>query len=253
MPDRLVNRTALVTGSTSGIGRAIAEAFAAEGATVVVSGRRAELGISVVQGIVNAGGKATYVEADLRHDVRRFAAAAVDAVGGRVDILVNNAARLMPMVRIADLSDEVMDEAYAISVKAPYVLTSILAPLMAERGEGIVINIGSVNGRTGLAGTAFYSATKAAVDSLTRTWAAEFGRFGVRVNAILPGGTETEYNLDHIEHFGPMLAKTASGRLSRLSEIAAVAVFLASDAASNIHGVSLPVDGGYLAVSRVND
>ncbi|CAN5283669.1 SDR family oxidoreductase [soil metagenome] len=253
MSRRLHGKTALVTGSTSGIGRAIAEAFAAEGAMVVVSGRREALGSEVVDGIVARGGSAVFVAADLAGDVRGFAAAALEVAGGRIDVLVNNAAQLMLMTATADTTDEAMDNAYAISIKAPFVLTGVLAPLMAARGQGVVINIGSVNGRTGMSGTAFYSATKATMESFTRTWATEFGRSGVRVNAILPGGTETAFNLENIEHFGPMLAKTASGRLSRLDEIASAAVFLARDEASNIHGVCLPVDGGYLAVSRVNE
>lgn len=247
---RLADKTALITGSTSGIGRAIAEAFAAEGATVVVTGRRAEQGNSVVAGIREAEGAAEFVPADLADGARQLADEAA-AVTGRVDILVNNAALLMPMRSTPETTEEVMDQAYKLNIKAPFVLTAALAPQMASRGHGVVLNVGSVNAHTGLAGTAFYSATKAAVESFTRTWAAEFGRYGVRVNAIVPGGCETDWNIAHLEHFGPMLARTASGRLSRLSELGAAAVFLASDEASNLHGVSLPVDGGYLALSRV--
>jgi NAD(P)-dependent dehydrogenase (short-subunit alcohol dehydrogenase family) len=252
MPNRLDSKTALVTGSTSGIGRAIAEAFAAEGATVLVSGRRGPVGRDVRDGIIEAGGRAIFVEADLAGDVRALAEKALELAEGQIDILVNNAAQLTPLVQTADTTEQVMDRSYAVNIRAPVILTGELAPLMAARHDGVVLNIGSVNGRTGLAGTAFYSATKAAIESLTRTWAAEYGRFGVRVNAILPGGTETAWNLEHLEHFVPMLAKSASGRLSTLAELAAAAVFLASAESSNIHGVALPVDGGYLAVSRVN-
>jgi NAD(P)-dependent dehydrogenase (short-subunit alcohol dehydrogenase family) len=251
MGSRLIGKVALVTGSTSGIGRAIAEAFAAEGAKVVVTGRREELGAEVVSAIVDKGGQAVFVAADLAGDVQAFAAQALKAAGGVIDILVNNAAYLTYPSPTGEVPADTIDQALAVNVRSPFVLTGVLAPLMVERGGGVVLNIGSVNGFTGLAGSALYSLVKAANHSMTQSWAAEFGRGGVRVNAIAPGPSETESNLANAEHFGPILDKTASGRLSRLSEQAAAAVFLASDEASNIHGVVLPVDGGYSAVSRV--
>jgi NAD(P)-dependent dehydrogenase (short-subunit alcohol dehydrogenase family) len=253
MDARLAGRAALVTGSTSGIGRAIAEAFADAGATVLVSGRRHELGEEVVAGIAGRGGRAVYVSSDLSGDVAAFAARAVEAGGGAIDVLVNNAAMITSPSPTADVSASTLDDAFAVNVRAPFLLTGLLAPLMAARGSGVVINIGSVNAGTGLAGSALYSMTKAANHSLTLSWAAEYGRFGVRVNTIAPGPTETESNLANLQHFGPIVAKTASGRLSRLAEIAAAAVFLAGDDAANIHGVTLPVDGGYSAVSRVTE
>jgi NAD(P)-dependent dehydrogenase (short-subunit alcohol dehydrogenase family) len=251
MSARLDGRTALVTGSTGGIGRAIAEAFAAEGAYVIVSGRRADAGAEVVAGIMANGGRATFIEADLTSDVRHFAEAALAAADGRIDILVNNAAQLVPLTPTAETTDELIDRALAVNIKAPIILTGVLAPLMVARGSGAVINIGSINASTGMGGSALYSTTKAAIHSLTRSWAAEYGASGVRVNTVAPGPTETEFNVANVEHLGPLLRGTASGRLSSLAEVAAAAIYLASDESSNTHGISLAVDGGMGAITRV--
>lgn len=246
-----LGRVALVTGSTSGIGRAIAVAFAARGATVLVSGRRAELGAQVVDQITWDAGTARYLPADLEKDPAALADAALEAGGGRVDILVNNAAHLTAPCPTAEVRAATFDRAVAVNVRAAFLLTGVLAPTMVARGGGVIINTGSVNASTGLAGSALYSLTKAAIHSMTQSWAAEYGRFGVRVNTLVPGPTETANNLANASHFAPILAKTASGRFSRLSEMAAAAVFLASDDAANIHGATLTIDGGYSAVSRV--
>jgi NAD(P)-dependent dehydrogenase (short-subunit alcohol dehydrogenase family) len=251
MTARLDGRTALVTGSTGGIGRAIAEAFAAEGAYAIVSGRRADLGAEVVAGIIANGGRATFVGADLTTDVPALANAALAAADGRIDILVNNAAQLVPLTPTADTAVDLIDQALAVNIKAPIVLTGVLAPLMAARGSGVVINIGSINATTGMGGSALYSTTKAAIHSLTRTWAAEYGSAGVRVNTLAPGPTETDFNAANVEHLRPLLRGTASGRLSSLAEVAAAAIYLASDESSNTHGISLPVDGGMGAITRV--
>ncbi|MBA4025386.1 MAG: short-chain dehydrogenase [Gordonia sp.] len=247
----LSGRVALVTGATSGIGRAIAIALAANGATVLAAGRSRSRGLKVVEQIQMSGGHAEFLHADLMTSARELAETATRNETGRVDILVNNAALLTWPSVTHEVDDDVVDAALAVNVKAPFILTGILADAMARRGSGVVINIGSVNAQTGLAGSALYSMTKAAIQSLTMSWAAEYGRSGVRVNAIAPGPTDTENNLQNAPHFESILATTASGRLSRVSEIGAAAVFLAGESASNIHGVTLTVDGGYSAVSRV--
>jgi NAD(P)-dependent dehydrogenase (short-subunit alcohol dehydrogenase family) len=248
-------RTALVTGSTSGIGRAIAEAFAAEGAHVVVSGRRAELGEAVVTGIRERGGSAEFVRADLSagaETVSEFVNAATTAAGGRVDILVNNAAQLVPATATVDTTEAMIDKALAVNVKAPLLVTAALVPAMLEQGSGVVINIGSINGTTGMAGAALYGATKAAMHSLTKSWASEFARRGVRVNTVAPGPTETEWNEDHRDIIDKLVAEVPSGRMSRAGEVAAVAVFLASDEASHVHGTTVAVDGGMAVSHRSN-
>ena len=253
MTGRLADRSALVTGSTDGIGRAIAEAFASEGALVLVTGRREGKGAEVVAGTRDRGGDAVFLAADLAEDPRELADAALAAAGGRVDVLVNNAAHITMPSPTGDVDEATIEAVLAVNIRAPFVVTGVLAERMAAGGGGVIVNVGSVNALTGLAGSALYSLTKAAVHSMTQSWSAEYGRFGVRVNTLAPGPSETSANLDNRSHFDGILAKTASGRMSRLAEIAAAAVFLASDEASNVHGITLPVDGGYSAVSRVRE
>lgn len=253
MTSRFEGRTTLVTGSTGGIGVAIARAFAAEGAHVLVSGRDAERGEKVTAGIAEAGGRATFVRADLTTGaaVRELAQAAEQAAGGALDILVNNAALLIFPSPTADVAEELIDAALAVNIKAPMLLTGLLAPGMAARGSGAIVNLGSINGLDGMAGSALYSTTKAAVHSLTKSWAAEYGPSGVRVNTVAPGPTFTERiagSAEALEHVRPMLATLPSRRASQPEEIANAVLFLASDDALNIHGTTLSVDGGYSAV-----
>jgi NAD(P)-dependent dehydrogenase (short-subunit alcohol dehydrogenase family) len=251
MMARLAGRTALVTGSTSGIGRSIAEAFAAEGASVIVSGRRHELGQQVVKEIRTRGGAASFVGVDLADAdaIAEFASAVTAAAPGPIDILVNNAAYLLGATATVDTTIEMIDAALAVNVAAPIVLTALLVPGMIAAGRAAIVNIGSINASAGMPGAALYSATKGALESMTRAWAAEFGRLGVRVNAIAPGPTETEWNEPLRDYLTTMVAGTPGGRLSRGHDVAAAAVFLASDDAANIHGATLAVDGGMSTVA----
>ena len=248
---RLAGRTALVTGSTGGLGVAVASALAAEGAFVVVSGRDKARGDAVVADIRSAGGVAEFIAADLgagEQEARRLAEQATLAAGGRMDVLVNNAATLLMPTPTAEISEEALQDAFAVNVFAPFLLTGALAPAMAERGEGAIVNIGSITGLRGGDGSAIYSATKAAVHSFTQSWAAEYGRFGVRVNAVAPGPIATERQEQFADHVAPVLARIPSRRMSTPAEVAAAVVFLASDDAANIHGAVLSVDGGWAAV-----
>ena len=189
MGRRLASKTALVTGATSNIGRAIALAFAAEGAHVVVSGRSAERGAEVVEEIRAAGGRADFVAAELDGSPRprdELAAEATRVLGGRIDILVNNAG-IYPGATTPTTDEATFDAVYAVNVKAPFFLTAAIAPAMAERGDGAIINLGSWIARLGIPVGALYSSTKGAMETLTRAWSAEFGPAGVRVNAISPG------------------------------------------------------------------
>src|SRR6476469_6588910 len=186
---RLAGRTALVTGSTGGLGVAIASALAAEGAFVVVSGRDGQRGNAVVADIRSRGGRAQFVAADIGRgeaEVRRLAGEATGAARGQIDILVNNAAMLLMPTPTADVSEQTLREAFGVNVFAPFLLTGLVAPSMANR------RIGSIIGLRGGAGSAVYDATKAVMHSFTRSWAAEFGPAGVRVNAVAPGPIATE-------------------------------------------------------------
>ncbi|WP_326568740.1 SDR family NAD(P)-dependent oxidoreductase [Amycolatopsis rhabdoformis] len=252
MTSRLEGRTALVTGSTGGIGVAIARVLAAEGAHVLVSGRDTARGEKVAAGLAEAGGRATFLRADLTTGaaVRELAGAAEHAADGALDILVNNAALLSAPKPTGELSDEEIDALLAVNIKAPMLLTGLLAPGMAARGSGAIVNLGSINGLDGMAGSALYSTTKAAVHSLTKSWAAEYGPAGVRVNTIAPGPTLTERFADSAP-IRELVATVPSRRASAPEEIAGAVLFLVSDDALNIHGTTLSVDGGYSAVRSV--
>jgi NAD(P)-dependent dehydrogenase (short-subunit alcohol dehydrogenase family) len=248
---RLEGRTALITGSTGGLGVAIARALADAGAFVVVSGRNKERGDDVVAGIRAAGGRAAFEVADLSGGATAptdLAEQATSAAGGRIDVLVNNAAMLLMPTPTAAVSEQTLRDAFAVNVFAPFLLTGVIAPAMAERGGGAIVNIGSITGLRGSDGSAIYSANKAAIHSLTTSWADEYGPSGVRVNAVAPGPIATERALEFADHVAPMLARIPSRRMSTPEEVAASVVFLASDDAANIHGTVLGVDGGWAAV-----
>ena len=248
MTQRLTGKTALVTGSTSNIGRAAAEALAAEGAHVVVSGRDVSRGDDVVGGIRAAGGRADFVRADLDGSSgasRGLAEEAVAALGGRLDILVNNAG-IYPAHSTDSADDALFDLVYGVNVKAPFFLTQALAPGMIAAGGGVVVNLGSWITRLAVASSPLYSSSKAAMEALTRGWASEFGPSGIRVNAVSPGviralGSESD------ARSARMMQGTPAGRTGLPHEVAAAIVYLASDESSFVHGTTIDVDGGRVA------
>lgn len=245
MAANLEGSTALVTGATSGIGRAVALQLGRLGAKVVVHGRSAERGAKVVQEIQNDGGKAQFVAADLADpdDVRRLAADA-----GPVDILINNAG-VYKFAATADTDDAFFDEHVNINVRAPFILVQQLVPGMAERGTGAVVNLSTVAATIPARTGGVYGATKAAIELLTRVWADEFGRSGVRVNAVEAGPTETPGTAVTPGLTDGLGALTALGRSATADEIANAVTFLASPAASYVNGAILQATGGQLAIA----
>ncbi|MGQ0845196.1 MAG: SDR family NAD(P)-dependent oxidoreductase [Sporichthyaceae bacterium] len=244
----LSGSTALVTGATSGIGKATALHLAELGAHVLVSGRDVRRGEAVVATIRAEGGKADFLAADLTEiaGARDLAQRALDAGGGRVDVLVNNAG-IFPFGSTTDFADDDLDAVLAVNVRAPFALVQALAPGMVERGAGAIVNVSSVVAQRGSAISGVYAASKAALDQFTRGWAAEYGRAGVRVNSVAPGPVRTEGTEAFHEHLDELAASIPAGRVSQPEEIAAAVGFLAGPGASNIHGSVLVVDGGFLA------
>jgi NAD(P)-dependent dehydrogenase (short-subunit alcohol dehydrogenase family) len=255
MGTRLQGKAALVTGATSNIGRAIALAFGAQGAHVVVSGRSVERGALVVEQIRAAGGRADFVGANLDGSAQASTDLATEArrvLGGRIDILVNNAG-VFPRSTTATTDEATFDEVYAVNVKAPYFLTAAIAPAMANAGQGAIINLGSWIARLGIP-SALYSSTKGAVETLTRAWAAEYGPAGVRVNAISPGVIRTPNpdGSDSGRHPAEqMMRGTPAGGSGTPDAVAHAAVYLASDEAAFVHGTVIDVDGGRTSVAVI--
>ncbi|MCA1218421.1 SDR family NAD(P)-dependent oxidoreductase [Streptomyces sp. 8L] len=244
----LAGRTALVTGATSGIGRTAALALARLGARVVVSGRDATRGKQVVADIEQSGGTGYFAAADLRdEESARALARSATALAGPVDILVNNAG-VFPFGPTEETSEETFDGVYATNVKVPYFLVAELAPAMAERGSGAIVNVTTMVAEYGAAGMGLYGSSKAALKLLTKAWAAEYGPRGVRVNAVSPGPTRTEGTAGMGEALDALAQGGPAGRPGGPEEIAEAIVFLASPRASFVHGALLPVDGGRVAV-----
>src|ERR1700742_4391775 len=224
MTTTLEGSTALVTGATAGIGRAVALQLAQLGAEVIVHGRSTERGARVVQDIQNARGKARFIAADLTDadDVRRLAAEA-----GHVDILINNAG-VYKFAATADSDDAFFDEHVNVNLRAPYILVQQLVPGMAERGNGAVVNLSTVAATIPAKMGGIYGATKDGVKLLSRVWADEFGLSGVRVNAVQAGPTETPGTAVTPGLTDGLGSLTTVGRSAQPDEMANAITFFAS-------------------------
>lgn len=252
-----VGRVCLVTGGSSGIGRAVAEAFAREGAKVLVTGRRAQLGEEVAAGIRAGGGQARFVRADVARvaDVEAMVEAAV-AEWGRLDCAVNNAAVEGPGLPLVDVSDEEFDRVMAVNLRGVWACLRAELHQMTRQGGGAIVNMSSINALVAAPMASAYSASKQAVLALTRTAAVEQAENGIRVNAVCAGPTRTPM-LERVAHrlsgeeAAATLAESAGaiplGRLGEAHEVANAVLWLCSDAASFVTGQALVVDGGLTA------
>jgi len=257
MDERFAGKVALVTGSSSGIGKATALRLAREGAAVCgVANRNADGGQATAREIAEAGGRSLFIQADvaLAADCQRVAAEALAAFG-RIDILVNNAGitRGAPLDRLDEaLWNQVIDT----NLKSAYLMSRCVVPDMLERGWGSIINVSSVHARATAPGYAVYAASKAGMEGLTRGLALEFGPRGIRVNCILPGTIDTTLHPRSNQPVDRLAWKPRPGdaqamkRLGSPDEIAAAVAFLASDDASFVNGATLTVDGGLLCILR---
>lgn len=236
----LHDKTALITGAgaTGGIGFQIAKLLADDGAEVVISGRDEAQGRQAVEQL---GDRARFIRADLSDlaQVEELAEAA-----GDVDILVNNAATIT-VNPVVDQDVASYEDVFAVNVRAPYFLTSALAPKMIANGGGSIINISTMVAQVATPGMSVYGASKAALESLTRTWAAELGPAGIRVNTVSPGPTSSEKVMTIMGDVARELGKdTLLARMADPAEVAQAVYFLATDRSSYITGAYVPVDGG---------
>jgi NAD(P)-dependent dehydrogenase (short-subunit alcohol dehydrogenase family) len=238
------NKVVLVTGGTSGIGEAIVRAYAANGADVVITGRDGQRAQEIVESVTKDGARARFIRADLAglEGVEHLAAEVE-----HVDVLVNSAG-VFPFHATDEVDSQEFDSTYAVNVKAPFFLTGAFAPRMAAEGGGAIINVTTMVASFGFPGLALYGSTKAALELLTKTWAAEYGPQGVRVNAVAPGPTRTPGTEPMGEGLDQIATTLPLGRPASAQEIANAALFLGSDEASYINGAVLAVDGGRTAV-----
>jgi NAD(P)-dependent dehydrogenase (short-subunit alcohol dehydrogenase family) len=248
---KLKDKVAIVTGSTKGIGAAIAEEYIKEGAKVVVVGTNTERGDAVVKKLQSLGGEAFFQKTDLGNmdSVQQLIDATL-AKYGKVDILVNNAGLDDDITATPDkITEEIYDRVMDVNVKGPFFLCQKVMPVMAKNGGGAIVNMGSIASTGAGRGPIVYTISKHAMLGLTRELAFFGGHMGININAILPGGVATEMIAEALkDESNPavqLIKASPAERPAEPKEIARVAVFLASEDASYLHGEAITVDGGF--------
>jgi dehydrogenase/reductase SDR family member 4 len=246
----LTGKVAIVTGASKGIGEAIAQYYAAHGAKVVVNSRKQEAVDSVVAHINTEGGQALGVAGQVGNsdDCQNIFNTTMETYG-RVDILVNNAAANPVFGPVENTDDKAFNKIMDVNVKAPFELAKLCLPVMEKNGGGSIINISSIGGISPEQMLGIYSVSKAALVSLTKVMAAEWGKYNIRANVICPGLIQTKFsealwsNDMIMKH---MMTQVPLGRIGSPEEIAGLALFLASEASSYCTGAVFTADGGYL-------
>jgi NAD(P)-dependent dehydrogenase (short-subunit alcohol dehydrogenase family) len=250
---RFSGKVALVTGGTGGIGRAAAVAWAREGARVVVAGRRAAEGSETVRLVEQAGAEGLFVAADVSReaDAKRMVEAALERFG-RLDVAFNNAGIEGTAAPLAEQSEQDFDRVFAVNVKGVWLAMKYEIPAMLKTGGGAIVNNSSIGGLVGMPRNGIYSASKHAVCGLTRSASLDYAAKGVRVNAVAPGGVQTDM-LDRVtggagsDYRAKMARLHPLGRIGTPEEIVAAVLWLCSPEASFVHGHVLSVDGGFTA------
>ncbi|MFC1995087.1 SDR family NAD(P)-dependent oxidoreductase [Chloroflexota bacterium] len=250
----LENKTALITGSSRGIGRSIALRFAKEGANIIVNySKSADEAMSVLKEIESLGAKVIGIKANVSryYEVDQMVSEC-EKTFGEVDILVNNAGRIGILKPIHELTEEQWDEVMDTNLKGPFFCIKRVLPEMLKRKTGIIINISSVDAFNGENLLSAYTASKGGILSLTKQLSLELAPNGIRINAICPGAVDTplvrklEQNKDYPYSFDAMISRTPAGRLASPDDIAGAALYLASDDAEFVHGTHIVVDGAIM-------
>ena len=253
---RLKGKVAVVTGAADGIGKAISEAMAAEGASVFLGDIQDEKGDGVTANICKTGAKAEYRHCDVSspEDVQALVGAAINECG-KIDVMVNNAAIAIGGMPLHEMTIEQWDKLTSVNLSSVFYSCKAVLPHMIKANQGVIINMASAQGHIGLDGWTAYSGCKGAVMSMTRQMAVEFGKNNIRVNSISPGTIETAMNRQVIDELGKHLAESwikmhPIGRIGKPEEVAEAAVYLASDLAGFTTGIDLKVDGGLTGAPR---
>jgi NAD(P)-dependent dehydrogenase (short-subunit alcohol dehydrogenase family) len=249
MNDTFKNKVAIVTGGTSGIGRATAIAFAQAGAKVAIAGRREEEGAQVVSEIEKAGGEALFFRTDVAReaDVEALVAKTVERFG-RLDFAFNNAGIFLDAGPVTSATAEIYERTMDVNVRGVFHGMKHQIPAILKSGGGAIVNNASALGLSVISNAAIYNASKFAVIGLTKSAAVEFSAKGVRVNAVCPAVVETDINADmRANAHDAMLAMHPIGRFGKVEEIASVVLFLCSPGAGFTTGIAMPVDGGWTA------